>query len=533
MKRAAALVCAAVFCLCPSSAERAAAAGAALHELTFADGSDVQKLNPLLITTYEENYTAQLTGAFLTRLGPDRKPVAELAREVPSQRNGGVSADGKTIVYHLRPNLRWSDGSPLTAADVVFTARCIIAKDTPVASTSGWDQIVSVSSPRPGDVRFQLKAPYSPAFYTYFASYNGYAILPERLLRGVDLRTAPFNQLPVGAGPFRYASFRRGDRVIMEANPYYYRGRPKLDRLVFKFVPDENTVTTQVLTGEIDLALSVQPTQLARLEGAPGVTLLERPSGRTGYIGFLTTKPPLDDPRVRLALRDGLDRREILQKIYRGHGSIWDDPVTPLDPFFGGGVRAADPDLGRAAALLDSAGWRAGPDGLRRRNGVPLTLDFVDQTGNDIGLHIVELARAQWAKLGVTVSARTVNGDVVFALDGLAAHGDYGALVYGAFTISTDIEQTYACKGRPPHGFNYSRYCNPKVDAALARANATYDDALRQRLYLQARRMLAADVPDIPTIHREDIFALRPAVRGFHPNGLTMFDDVSNLDVQR
>jgi peptide/nickel transport system substrate-binding protein len=529
MRFAAAFMLIAVLCALPL--RRAAAQP---HVLRFADGQDVEHLNTLLITTYPEVYPAQLTGAYLTRIGKRGEPVAELTREVPSLQDGGISRDGKTIVFHLRPNLRWSDGAPLTAADVVFTTRIIISKDTPVASTAGWDDIADVSSPRAGDVQFRLKAPYAPALVTFFSSYQGDSILPEHLLRSVpDLRTATaFNGLPVGAGPFRYAAFRHGDRIVMEANPYYFRGRPKLNRIEYRFLPDENTQTTQTRTGEIDLALRLQPNQLLQLKSVSGISFVKTASVNTGYIGLNNAKPPFDDRRVRLALRYAIDREGLLETVYHGNGSVWDDPVTVLDPFFGGGVPAAAYDPAKAAALLDAAGWNVSPDGLRRREGKPLTVDFVDQTGNTIAATIVEIVRAEWQKLGVTVSSRTLSGDVLFAAGGPAARGEYGAMIYGEGITSAELDSVVACTAFAPHGFNYERYCNPRVDALLHRANTSYDEAVRRSAYVEARRVIAADAPVIPTIHREDVHALHAGVIGFRPNGLTIFDDVMDLDVK-
>jgi peptide/nickel transport system substrate-binding protein len=477
-------------------------------------------------------YPEQLTGAYLTRIGPNGNPTAELAREVPTQRNGGISHDGRTIVYHLRSNLRWSDGSPLTSDDVLFTVRQIIGPNSPVASTAGWDAIASVSSPRAGDVVFRLKRPLATATITFFSSFNGYSILPEHLLRGVDLRTASFNALPVGAGPFRYVSYRRSDRIVMEANPYYFRGRPKLDRIIDKLLPDENTVTTQLLTGEIDLAIRVQPTQLAALRGRPDVSLQMSPSLNTGFIGFQDQRPPFNDRRVREALRLAVDRRRILATVYHGIGSVWDDPVSLLDPFFGGGIAAEPADPKRAGALLDAAGWRRGSDGLRRRNGQSLTIDFIEQTGNEIGASIAELVRADWANIGVTMSTRALNGDLLFSPGGAVMNGDFSAVIYGSGILSTDLASTYTCDAIPPHGYNYSRLCDPRVDALVHHADSIYDEAERRRAYLRARRLIADDAPDIPTIHREDVFAIRNGVTGFHPAGLTIFDDVMNLDTR-
>ncbi|MBD5656487.1 MAG: hypothetical protein IAI50_15090, partial [Candidatus Eremiobacteraeota bacterium] len=225
----------------------------------------MQHLNTLFITNEAEKFPAQLTAAYLTRTGAHSELTAELASVVPTLTNGGITPDGKTIVFHLRPGLRWSDGAPLTARDVVFTTQRILAKDSPVSSTNGWDQIAAVDSPRPGDVRFRMKASYGPAIHTFFSS-DGLSILPEHVLASVrDLRRTSFNDLPIGSGPFKYSAFHRGDSIVMTANPFYFRRRPKLDKVVYKFVSDENTRVTELLTGEVDLALRVPATQQLRL----------------------------------------------------------------------------------------------------------------------------------------------------------------------------------------------------------------------------------------------------------------------------
>jgi len=502
------------------------------HVLRFADGQDVQHLNTLLVTGYPELYPAQLTAAYHTRRDARNQPSPELAREIPTLANGGISADGKTIVFHLRPGLRWSDGAPLTARDVVFTTKLITGKDSPVADTSGWDQIASVDSPKPGDVRFRMKTSYGPAIGRFFNTDNGYSILPEHLLATTtDIRNAPFNDLPAGAGPFRYAAFKRGDEIVMEPNPYYFRGKPKLTRIVYKFLPDENTLATQIITGEIDLAVRVPATELPRLRAAQNITFVRTPSGNAGYIGFNVAKPPLDDLRVRQALHLALDRETILAKIYNGAGSVSDDVATPIDPFLGEIIPAQPRDVKRAEALLDAAGWHSDATGVRRRGGKPLAIELVLLTGNHIASEIVELVRAQWATIGVRLEVRAVDPSVVFEMGGLASKGDFGALVFGTSLTGETLASTFACSAMPPHGYNYMRACSASLDDLIRRADTSFDPALRTRLYLEARRRIAADSSFIPTIHREDDHALRPGVTGFHPNGNTLFDDAMDLDV--
>ncbi|MBD5655635.1 MAG: peptide ABC transporter substrate-binding protein [Candidatus Eremiobacteraeota bacterium] len=487
----------------------------------------MQHLNTLLIATLPETFPAQLTAAYLTRSGAHREPTAELASVVPSLANGGITPDGKTVVFHLRPGLRWSDGAPLTARDVIFTTQRILAKDSPVGSTNGWDQIAAVDSPRPGDVRFRMKASYGPAIHTFFSSIGGYSILPEHALATVrDLRRASFNDLPIGSGPFKYSEFRRGDSIVMIANPFYFRGRPKLDKIVYKFVTDDNLRVTELLTGEVDMALRVPPTQLLRLRDKAGLSVVRTPSGFTTFMEFNTRHPPLDDIRVRRALYSALDRDAILAKVYHGAGSVSDDIVTPLDPFVGAPIPATPPDLKRAAQLLDASGWHSDATGIRHRHGRKLSIDVVTFATDQIGAAAMELVRAQWASIGESIASRRLNIDVFNALDGVAARGNFGSVSFGLPLESENLADTFGCASRS----NSTQPCDRGVDELLVRADHSQNPVIRTKLYLEARRRIAAAASYIPIIHPDDIHFLRSGVTGFRPNGSTLFDDVMDLD---
>ncbi|GAC1418610.1 MAG: hypothetical protein NVSMB64_28230 [Candidatus Velthaea sp.] len=318
----------------------------------------------------------------------------------------------------------------------------------------------------------------------------------------------------------------------MEANPYYWRGRPKLDRIEYLFIPDENTVTTQLLTGEIDLAIRQQPTQSARTEHVSALRFIRTPSLNSGFIGFNEMRPPFDDVRVRLALRLAIDRDAILRTIYHGSGTVNDDLVSVLDPFYGSSFPTVQPDIVKAGALLDAAGWRL-VKGARVREGHALRVDLLGLTGNQIAMNITELVRAQWERVGVGVDLRTLGAALVFSPGGILARGAYGARIYGQGMTSDALLNAYSCHSIPPQGFNYSRFCDKRVDALLSQGDSSYNVRIRMRDYLAARRLIAAAAPVIPTVHRVDVHVARDGVSGFHPNGATLFDEVMDLDVKR
>ncbi len=392
-----------------SSAPAAGGAGGARHPYTvphvlrYATAEDVAGLNPHLSQQTTLLFMSSLTMAWLTKFDRNNRPVPELTTEVPTQQNGGISKDGLTITWHLRHGVKWSDGQPFSADDVVFSTKAVLNMANNEIGRDGWDLITRIDEPDKYTVVYHLKQKYA----SYAASFFGSAganpcVLPKHLLGNLpNINNAPYNALPVGIGPFRYTRWKRGDAVEMEANPYYFRGLPKLKQVVFKIVPDRNTVLTQIQTHELDLWLPVAAAYYDRLKAIPGVELLRQPSYYFSHLDFQNQHPPLDDVRVRRALRLGMDRKTINAKIRHGLGIIQDDPVSPTNPSFDKAVPTDPYDPAQANKLLDAAGWAMGPSGVRTKNGKPLNFVFATSTGSPDADQQIELIRANWKQLGV------------------------------------------------------------------------------------------------------------------------------------
>jgi peptide/nickel transport system substrate-binding protein len=284
------------------------------HVLRFADAGDVNTLNPHLGQFADIGYLSSMTMAYLIKWDENNNPYPELATQVPTQANGGVSKDGLTITYHLRKGVRWSDGAPFDADDVVFSTNVVNNPANNEVGRLGWDQITKIDEPDKYTVIYHLKKPYSPFIETFFSTAGANpCILPKHLLAQYpNINHVAYNSLPVGIGPFKYVRWERAQDIVLVPNPLYWRGRPRLQQIIYKIVPDRNTVLSQLQSHEIDMWQLVPGAYLARAQAIAGVDILRQPSYWFNHLDFNTQRPALRDPVVREALRLAIDRRTLI-----------------------------------------------------------------------------------------------------------------------------------------------------------------------------------------------------------------------------
>ncbi|MFN2459809.1 MAG: peptide ABC transporter substrate-binding protein [Candidatus Velthaea sp.] len=504
------------------------------HELRYATAEDISGLNPHLVTQGVVFYMASLTMAWLVKTGPDSKPVPELATEVPTLANGGVSRDGRTITYHLRKDAKWSDGTPFTAGDVVFSVKTILNPATNEVGRDGWDLITKMDEPDQHTVVLHLKKKYSPYAVTFFSSAGANpCVLPKHLLEKLsNINNAEYNALPVGIGPFKYASWKRGDAVEMVPDPLYFRGQPKLRKITFKIVPDRNTVLTQLTTHEIDLWTPISASFYDRVKTLAGVNVVRRPAFQYNHMDFNTSHPIVSDRRVRAALRYGMDRDQIRVKIRHGLGRLSDNIFGPNHPAYHP-IPVAPFDLARGKALLEEAGWKPGPDGVRVKNATRLALVVATSSGTPDTDQQIELIRATWKQLGVELTVRRYLSALMFAQPSGVVYSGKFDVIFFAWTLDSfgDLSQLYGCAAMPPHGQNDSRWCNPRADAAMHAFKEEYDEAKRNPYDYAVTDEIARDVPIVVLDVRDDIYAYNTDMHGWHPNPVAPFDDFMNVDI--
>ncbi len=496
------------------------------HVLRFAAAEEIATLNPDL--------NQQLVVAWLDH---HNALEPELATQVPTQGNGGVSKDGKTVTVHLRRGLKWSDGAPLDADDVVFSIAAEKNAANDIVDRSGFDRIAKVDEPDKQTVVVHTEVPIGAIVYRLFASnQTSSAILPKHLLGKLpNINTAPFNALPIGAGPFRYKAWERGDRVELEANPFYWRGRPALSQVVMKLIPDRNTVLTQLQTGELDMWYPFGGVFLSRVASIPNLHIVRQPSFATNLMLFNTTAPALTDRSVRQALRYAIDRRTIRDKIGHGVGILQNVLLPQVDPAVPKDIAFTPFDLAKANALLDASGWKRGDDGVRVKNGVRLSVDFASSQGTpDVDTQI-EYIRAGWKEIGAEINVQRYQSSVLFgpySAGGIASTGKFGALLLGNYIAAPfDLENAYGCSGIPPKGQNFNRFCYPPLEPLIAQYASSFDLDRRARILSKVLHVLDDQAISVVTIGREDLFGVSNAVKNFDPNNATPFDDMMHVDV--
>jgi peptide/nickel transport system substrate-binding protein len=506
------------------------------HVLRFSDAEDISTLNPVLANENTPQLLGRLAMAWLFRYDRSNRPEPELATVVPSERNGGISHDGKTITYHLRRGVRWSDGLPFDADDVVFSFGVMNNPANNVVSRDGFELIEKIDEPDKYTVAVHLRRPYASFASTFFGTGGGDpCLLPKHLLGGLaNINQAAYNDLPVGIGPFRFKAWRRGDAVELEANPYYWRGLPKLHTVVFKIVPDRNTAFTQLQTGELDLWLPVPGSYYARLGTLPNISSIRQPGFIINQLTFNAARPALRERAVRQALRLAIDRTSLRDKVAHGLGILQEAyvpvayPGAPRLPFIAY-------DIAKANALLDAAGWRRGADGIRAKGGTRLSLDFASSAGSpDVDLQI-EIIRSAWQQLGVELNVRHYQASLLFATlaeGGIYNSGKFDVLGVGTtFGIPEDLFTGFACAMFPPRGQNAGRYCNPALDELMLAYQRTYDERAQNEILGKELRIIDDEAPVVVTVSREDVFAFNKDLKNFHPNNLTWFDDMMEVDI--
>lgn len=482
-------------------------------------------LNPILSTQQFEAQAEALIFDPLVATDPGGKDVPILAERVPTLANGGISKDGRSIVYHLRHGVVWHDGAPFSSDDVAFTWRAVMNPRTAVATRHGYDRVARVDTPDPYTAIFRLKAPFAPAVHTFFAHSDApLGILPAHLLeRYASLDRIAYDAHPIGTGPFKFVRWLRGDRIEYVANERYFLGKPKIGRIVLHLVPDENTIIEEMRAHEIDWFVQATPRVYPQLRGISNIDVRLVPFNGNDAIQFNTIHAPWSDARLRRAVALAIDKPAIVAKVtYNTTVAATEDLPSFMwayDPHAG----ATKPDVGAAARLLDSAGWRTGNDGIRTRAGRRLTLDLAYRNDSltDRNLGVVLSAMLRAAGIDVNLKGYTTALFYGPVGTGILADGKYEAGLQTWFAgVDPDDSTQLVCYQIPPTGYNWSRYCSRAMDRAQNVALSNYDRPTRKRAYAAIERLLARDNPFVYLWWPRQIEATSDDLHGFRPNGI-------------
>ncbi|BDG74296.1 ABC transporter substrate-binding protein [Roseomonas fluvialis] len=453
----------------------------------IAVAGDPGHLNPAISTAGPLHAVAGSLFNGLVALDEVGGPVPDLAE------SWQVAPDGLTATFRLRDGVRWHDGRPFTSEDVKVSFEQLLLRFHARARAGLAPAVAAIETPDSRTVVFRLHRPH-PALLRQLDVTEA-PILPAHLFAGTDPNTNPANQRPIGTGPFRFDSWRRDDQVVLTRNPDYFRAElPRLDRVVFRIIPDANTQVNALLAGEVDMLARVSPPDVARLRGR-GVTFAEMRSAPGGSNCIMTLGFNLDRPATgTLALREafalGLDRAQMLERVVFGQGRVAEAPIASGIGWAHapGGLSGWRQDVAEANRRLDAAGLVRGADGVR------VSLDIVHFPAF---ARWSEILRQQLAPLGVALRPRMM--DPAALSQAVFTRRDFD-LTLISYCNGTDPEIGVrrmvhsAAVGNVPFS-NAAGYRNAEVDALFDRAASLQDDAARGEAYRAAQAVLARDLP--------------------------------------
>jgi peptide/nickel transport system substrate-binding protein len=447
------------------------------RSIVIGAGSEPENLNPIL--GYAPDGASKVFDGLVAR-DAQLKLVPALAEQLPS-----ASADGLVWTVKLREGITFSDGTPLSAQDVVFTYESVLDPASNSTIASRFDALSDVSAPDDRTVEFRLSHPYAP-----FDQQLSLGIVPRRAFEGTDVSSAPFNSAPIGTGPYTVAEWRKGDRMTLEANESYWGGAPAVKTVTVVFVADDNARATRMAAGEFDG--TVLPPKLARAYDAePGYRVVRNPSADYRGLGIPSELPLTSDPKVRLAINLGIDRQAMIDTVLAGAGKPAATPISPyLDEWYDqSAVFRHDP--AEAARLLDEAGWTAGADGKRSRDGEAARLPILYPAPDVLRKELALATASDIAKLGIDAPVEATTLDVMLQRQRESAGIWGGGDPYDPDTASyTLLHSRYA--GQPGY-VNMTLYRNADVDAALDTGRRSLDPAARKQAYTDFQKAYVAD----------------------------------------
>jgi len=448
--------------------------------------------------------------------------VPNLAVEIPSVKNGGIAKNGLEYTFRLKKGVAWHDGKPFTSRDVKFTWELVTSPKFGAFTKVGFDAVASMETPDESTVRVRLKEPFAP----FLTAWGDAWIVPAHLLESVpDPNTAEFNtRSPIGTGPFKFGSRVAGDHLVLVANPDYHGGPPYLERVIFKYIPDLTVLYTQFKTGAIDVTglQGISAEFYAEAKGLPGVTLHLHHSPSVEYIYFNYGKPWFKERPVRQALYHATDKRAIIEQVYYGVPKPVEGYLPSTSWAYNADLPKHEYNPEKAKQILDEAGWRPGPDGVRTKGGVRLGFTNSTTSGNKLREQAQALLQQNWRAVGVDMQISNMPAAVIWGE--FYVKSKFDSLMVG---IQASVGDDPDCLNRihskyiaaeTGSGRNVSQYKHPQVDRLLEDGVREVDRARRRAIYLKVQEVLRADLAYLPIFSYVRIEGVKEGLLNYKPN---------------
>jgi peptide/nickel transport system substrate-binding protein len=524
----------------PGAAPAASAAGS-LATITFVQEPD--NLSPLYTTMWFSGILTDLWLLGLWNFDDNLEPVPQLAREIPTADNGGISEDGRTITIQLRQDAIWSDGEPLTAEDFVFTYEMILDDRNTVLSRSPYEEFVeSVVAEDEHTLVVTFNEPYAPWLSQLFSF-----VLPQHELEPVmeangTLDGAEWNRNPsVGIGPYLFSEWESGSHIMFTRNENHWQS-PTIERIFIRITPDDAAQIAAIKAGDSDIGVFISFSDVPELEALGTLQVVSTASGfMEGWFFNVgeNTHPALQDVRVRQALAYGFDRWQITNDLLLGlsepPASFWD-----LSPYASPNVQPVPYDPERAAELLDEAGWTMGAAGVREKDGEQLRLRYVTNMRR-LRLDTQVVVQDMFRDLGVEFELINHPSDIFFAgyaENGPIATGDYDIAEWSSQPdgFPDPSEMRWTCNEIPrpenPVGNNWNFYCNPELDELFVAQATTVDTETRIAIFEEIQTIMQEEMIWLGVWQDNDVWTVSNRLGNVRLSGANPFWNIGEWTLQ-
>jgi len=482
--------------------------------LVFSLGGEVSVLNPILSTDTSSSAVEGVIFTGLTKINEKLEVVPDLAT------SWDISKDGKIWTFHLRKDVKWQDGKPFTAEDVVFTFNSIL--NPKVNSVRRSDYIIDGQPIIFGAIdKYTVKA-ILPKPFAPFLIHSGMGIIPRHLLKGKDINTAEFNRRPIGTGPFKFSEWRTGDYVKVVRNNNYYGGKPLLAEIIFKIIPDENATLMALEAGEIDTA-GIPAKDYSRIKNKKGIRTFEHDILLYVYLGLNLDKPMFKDKRVRQALAYATNKNQLVSLILKGLGSPAYAPSAPISWAYSDKVQKYRYDPEKAKKLLKEAGQEN------------LEFTCLVNQGNKEREKAAIILKQQFKKVGIKMNIRELEWSALLKIvNKPTAPKDFDAVIMGwSLGLDPDAYSIWHST-QYPQGFNFVKYKNPEADKLLESGRITMDRNGRKNIYAKLYKIIADDQPYVFLWYPKAVEGVRDRVGGLSkPGPAGLFVNIEKVFVRK
>jgi peptide/nickel transport system substrate-binding protein len=504
-----------LFAACGGGKPESAGKGAAVPDVpaygdAIVEGSigDVSGFLTAVTTDASSHEAAGYVFNGLVRYDKDLKLEGELAE------SWEVSPDGKRITFRLRKGVKWHDGAPFTSDDVMFTYRRMIDPRTPTAYGEDFKQVKRASAPDPQTFVVEYPRPFAPALASW-----GMHVLPKHLLESYpDISKSPLNKRPVGTGPYRFVEWKTGEKVVFDASPDYFEGKPYIARVITRVIPDQATMFLELKSGGVDTMALTPPQYVRQTDTAEFKKSFNRykytASGYT-YLGFRLSHPFFKDKRVRQAIAHAADKKALIDGVLLGLGQEATGPYKPGTWAYNPNVRKYPHDPLLSKALLAEAGWKE-KDGVLVKDGQPFEFTVLTNAGNEARAKTAAILQQNLAEVGIRMKIRTVEWAAF--INEFIDKRKFDAVILG-WNITPDPDQfdIWHSSKTGPKELNHIGFSNPEVDRLLDEGRGTFDLEKRKKAYFRIQEVLAEEQPYVFLFVPEALPVVHNRFRGIVP----------------